>query len=139
MTLSLQQLCIQKFIDNIKTLPPVLKDEILGQTRKEIEKDIKDKLLIELEHQIPYMIENFVIKKIDEINGINNTQDIYSNVYTNKNKHLTRIAKESADHIINIIEPIITDHIMNTKHNIYIMNDDSEHDSDNNSDYEDNY
>ena len=41
MTLSLQQLCIQKFIDNIKTLPPVLKDEILGQTRKEIEKDIK--------------------------------------------------------------------------------------------------
>ena len=70
--LSLTQICENNFVNQVLSLPPLLKEKLLGislrKIRKEIkgqiEDDIKKSLYEQLEISLPYIIENELSHKV---------------------------------------------------------------------------
>jgi hypothetical protein len=60
--MSLKELCIQKLIESVKQIPPLLQEEIIGTTirkiKKDIEKDIEKKVVKDLKYNAMFVIED---------------------------------------------------------------------------------
>ena len=104
---SLQSMCMAKIINNIKQMPPVLMEELLGCTKEVIIKDVEKKIWKDIKECLPHVIDEIVMNKVSEINGLKE-KDLGEYI-KNINPNIINIASESADSIMTKLEPILCD------------------------------
>lgn len=106
--LTLKETCIKSILNDIKKMPPIIKQELFKKTRKEIYEDIQLNIYNDLEYYIPNLIEEIVFNKLYEILGIKNTNiNCLQLTNSNINPKILDIANISANNIIKKIEPIL--------------------------------
>jgi hypothetical protein len=110
MALSLKKMCMQALVENIKELPPVLLQELLGETKKNMKKDAEKKIWDNLKDTLPYIIDDLVSEKIEEIQGIGS---LYTKKYEEIDKNIIDIARRSADSVGRKLEPILFERSLN--------------------------
>jgi uncharacterized membrane-anchored protein YjiN (DUF445 family) len=62
--MSLHKLCIQNMVEQIKNLPPLLKEEIIEASLKEIKKDIKKEVMREIRDSASIVVEDITERLI---------------------------------------------------------------------------
>ena len=118
--MSLKEICSNNLINMIKNLPPVLKEELLGKSQKEIESEERLKVIKEMTYYLPCIIENMVSERIKEIDG-NNYKE-----YPEMSQDIFNICEETTTNIMRLIE----NKVMNNTMDNYRMINDSDDSSD---------
>lgn len=66
--LSLREICMQRMIEQLKSAPESIQQEILGRTKESMKKDIKKEVLGEVRSSIPVLVCSNVDEYIRSIN-----------------------------------------------------------------------
>jgi hypothetical protein len=120
--MSLKEICINNIVTMVKNLPPLLKEDVIGKSKKEIESNERIKVIEEIKYYLPYIIENMVSERINEIEGIKKKR----NVYPHMSQDIVNICEDTTDNVIRLIENKVMNNSINNSR--YPNMDDSESD-----------
>ena len=56
--MSLKDLAMENIVDMIKSLPPLLQEEVIGETRKSIKNEVKNEVIQEFKNTSSFVIED---------------------------------------------------------------------------------
>lgn len=113
--MTLKEICLNNLIIMINNLPPVLKDEVIGKSKKDMESEARLKVIQEMKYYLPYIIENMVSERIKEIEGINLTR----NVYPQMSQDIINICEDTSENVTRLIENKVMNNAMHTNQYMY--------------------
>jgi len=124
--MTLKEICLNNLVKMIKNLPPLLQEEVIGKSKKDIESDARLKVINDIKHNLPYIVEDMVSDKIKEIEGIYMKR---KNAYPNTSQDILIICENTTNNVIRLIENKVMNNVMHTA-DIYSRDTDTDTDID---------